>query len=174
MPQCKAILDPVVPHGFKTFILLNCLICLRPGFTAEVALCLVNYVKDLAFFSLDPWSQAWFCFPVVVGPGMKSQPCALRITVLKRQGQKKKKSQFSSLLCRWAALTEGSGCRAWCGWWDKDKGVVALVHIGSIPSKALAQTSFFFFYEKSVFGCSIWDVVPPPGIEPSCSGSTES
>lgn len=105
--------------------------------------------EDLAFFSLDPWSQAWFCFPVVVGPGMKSQPCALRITVLRRQGQKKKKkSQFSSLLCRWAALTEGSGCRAWCGWWDKDKGVVALVHIGSIPSKALAQTSFFFFLMK--------------------------
>ena len=51
----------------------------------------------------------------------------------------------------------------------------ALVHIGSIPSKALAQTSFFFFFnEKIFFGCSIWDLVPPPGIEPSCSGSTES
>ena len=33
---------------------------------------------------------------------------------------------------------------------------------------------FFFFNEKIFFGCSIWDLVPPPGIEPSCSGSTES
>ena len=61
----------------------------------------------------------------------------------KKKG-KEEKSQLSSLLHRWAALTEGSGSRARAAG-GQGEGGGALVHIGSIPSKALVQTVFFFF-----------------------------
>lgn len=114
----------MVLHGFKTFILLNCLICLGPYFTTEVTLCLVKYMKTW-LFSLWILGPKLGFVPVVANPGMKFQPCALRLIILKRQGQKqtnKNKLQNSSLLHRWcrAALTEGLGCRPQGHQWDKE------------------------------------------------------
>lgn len=63
----QAIFELVVPHGFKTFILLSYLICLWPYFKTNIALYLLSDVKP-GFLSLVPCLRL-ISFPFVTDRG---------------------------------------------------------------------------------------------------------
>ena len=163
----------MVPHGFKTFILLNCLICLWP------ALCLVNSVKIWLFFLWILGPRLGFVSrlrlaQVSAVPTLCSQAYDPQKTRPKKK--EKKKNHSSLLFCIDGQLWLRAQVAEHVWLAGQGEGGSALVHIGSIPSKALVQTFFLFLMKKLFLAtpCSTWDLVPPPEIEPSCSGSTES